>query len=70
MKTAMDKLTALINGKLVVCSDEDLDLMIPFDVSNVIRSRPNPARVGTKDTWEAWIEYRDRQRLALIGIAK
>ena len=58
-QAVITKLNRLANGELVICSDTDLDAMILFDVSNRIRSRPNPNRLGTKDTWEAWIEKRD-----------
>ena len=61
----MLKLSEMANGKLVICSDAELDAMIPFDVSNIVRSRPNPNQLGTLDRWECWIEKRDLARFEL-----
>lgn len=61
----MLKLSEMANGKLVICSDAELDAMAVFDVSNLVRSRPNPNQLGTKDRWECWIEQRDLKRFEL-----
>lgn len=58
----LNKLSEMVQGKIVIMSDEQLDLLCPFDVSNLIRSRPNPNQCGTKDRWECWIERRDLSR--------
>lgn len=63
MKSPLEKLNELASGKIVICSDEDLEAMCPFDVSNFIRSRPNPTQCGIKDRWECWIEQRDINKL-------
>ena len=62
-KPTIDKLERMMKGERVVCSETDLDLLSPFDASNVIRSIPNPNRVGLKDAYECWIEQRDIDRL-------
>lgn len=61
------KLEALMTGDIVIMSDDDLDLLCKFDASNVIRSRPNPAQIGTKDRYECWIERRDLQKLKRLA---
>jgi hypothetical protein len=66
MKTTLEKLNEMMGGKLVVCSDAELDSLVPFDVSNAIRSRPNPAQVGTLDRWECWIERRDIKNMTIV----
>ena len=63
MKSPLEKLNEMAQGEIVICSDSDLDSMAVFDRSNLIRSRPNPARVGMKDRWECWIEQRDINHL-------
>ena len=61
----LKKLSQLAGGDLVICSDAELDAMAAFDVSNIIRSRPNPQQVGARDQWECWIEQRDLKRFQL-----
>lgn len=63
MKSPLEKLNEMAEGKRVICSDADLDAMLPFDRANFVRSIPNKGQVGTKDQWECWIEYRDIQKL-------
>lgn len=58
-KAPIEKLRSMVQGNSEVMSDADLDLLTGFDVSNVIRSRPNSKQVGTLDRWECWIERRD-----------
>lgn len=68
MRAAFQKLKAMMEGEVVICSDDELDLIAPFDAANCIRSKPNKSAVGTKDTWECWIERRDVQKLKAIKI--
>lgn len=65
LSSPLTKLAELADGKQVICSDEDLDAMTPFDLSNIIRSMPNPQQVGTKDRWLCWIERRDLNRFTI-----
>lgn len=62
-KAAIEKLRSMTQGHIEIMSDADLDLLCKIDLSNAIRSRPNPNQVGTLDRWECWIERRDIVRL-------
>jgi hypothetical protein len=58
----MEKLNRMIGGQSAVMSDDELDLLANFDVSNLIRSKPNSKQCGLLDRWECWIEQRDVKR--------
>lgn len=62
MKSTIEKLRLMTEGKAQILSDQELDRLCAFDISNLIRSKPNPKQVGTKDRWECWIEKRDLRR--------
>lgn len=52
------KLFELRTGKRIICNDAFLDQLQKTDneLNNHIISIPNPARLGIKDKYEAWIE--------------
>lgn len=62
-QSAFAKLDTMLHGQSVIMSDDELDNLANFDASNVVRSKPNTKRVGTKDTYECWIERRDVKRI-------
>lgn len=61
-KATIEKLGDMTAGKLTIMSDCELDTLAILDVSNLIRSRPNPKQCGTLDRWECWIERKDLAR--------
>ncbi len=57
MKVAQEKLNAMKAGSKVVTNDQEMDLMSELDgvTMNRVKSLPNPAQIGTKDSYIAWI---------------
>lgn len=56
--TVAIKLEALRAGKHVITNDAEMDAMIEMDgdTMQLVRSIPNPHRVGLRDQYEAWID--------------
>lgn len=57
MKHLVDAVEKMLNGKSVILSDASLDWIGENSdtVGNMIRSLPNPRRVGILDAYICWI---------------
>jgi hypothetical protein len=54
-----DKCDRMLLGERLIFSNDQLDELLPYRISDLIRSLPNPNRLGTKDTYVAWIDHKD-----------
>ena len=55
--TPLDKLTAMQRGQAVITNDAELNAMLVSgnDAIKLVRSLPNPKRIGLRDQYIAWI---------------
>lgn len=55
--TIQAKLEALKGGKHVITNDAEMDAMLAWDsdTMKLVRSKPNPNRLGLRDQYIAWI---------------
>ena len=49
------KVERLLLGETLIFSDGELDDLLGYRITNYIRSKANPGRIGIKDTWICWI---------------
>lgn len=49
------KIDEMLSGGRVVLSDSECDSMVPYQVSNYLRTIANSNQVGNLDRWEGWL---------------
>ena len=53
---AIAKLDRMMQGERVITNDNEMELMLDDDRIKLVRSMPNPDRLGLRDQYVAWID--------------
>lgn len=59
------KAERLLRGETLIFSNDQLNDLLGYRITNYIRSELNSERLGTKDTWKCWIAVGSLARAVL-----